>query len=292
MSQQPGGHSTGAAAAGGDAEGNTVPTAGVEGDAIAGGEAGWGEGGGDGGGGEGCGGVGGGDDGGGGESCGGVGGGGDGGGEGDAAAGGEGGDTVARVQTGIVRVVMLLRRPAMEMPAGSSPTGLPPCTKANMKSSFAPMAHWQQGSPSSSPFDWPSPSVSASHRAVVQASPADLKAQRKARSNPPWPVICPFAYPLGTCMREGRCRRMSICRLRRQILGPASAGVGSPWPGSSQTPQRVPSAAQRRRRSLSAFLPARRRLRLLTSLDRNIQPIYNSERKYCNKFPFFFFFFF
>eukprot|EP00962_Isochrysis_galbana_P029106 scaffold9276_cov112-Isochrysis_galbana.AAC.3 len=110
-------------------------------------------------------------------------GGGEAGGEGGGGAGGESGGgekSMTRVQSGIVRVVMLELRPAMEMPAGSDETGSPPCAKPTSAASSAPILHTQHGSPSSRPLLWPSPSVSISHSSLLQTSPASRKDQRKA----------------------------------------------------------------------------------------------------------------
>jgi hypothetical protein len=47
------------------------------------------------------------------------------------------------------------------------------------------VVHTQQGSPSSRPLDLPSPSESASHKALVQLRPADANAEPKAFLPPP-----------------------------------------------------------------------------------------------------------
>jgi hypothetical protein len=82
-----------------------------------------------------------------------------------------GGASTARVQSGIVRVVMLALTPAMEMPAASCKTDRWLFVKPISVDSSAPMDHTQHGSPSSRPLLWPSPSVSISHSALVQTSP-------------------------------------------------------------------------------------------------------------------------
>lgn len=62
-----------------------------------------------------------------------------------------------------------------------------------------PSAHSQQGSPSSRPLDWPSPSLSATHRAVVHMRPAPLNAIPNAFLGPP-PALAMWPTPgwLGT----------------------------------------------------------------------------------------------
>ena len=66
------------------------------------------------------------------------------------------------------------------------------CEIPVVRDGVAPVVHTQFGSPSSSPFVNPSPSVSAWHSAVVQERPAAAKAFPKSlRAPPPPDDVCP-----------------------------------------------------------------------------------------------------
>ena len=117
---------------------------------------------------------------------------------------------------GMARLVRLLPLPASEMSAFENPR--------SADWSAVDVVQRQHGSPSSSPLDWPSPSVSAWQSALVQVKEAARNALVNL-SPLAWPVDSPRASPLGTRAMYSRRAEAGVAASARRSSAEAGAGL-------------------------------------------------------------------
>lgn len=99
----------------------------------------------------------------------------------------------------------------------------PGCEAAG-KRGVCPGDHTQQGSPSSSPLDIPSPSLSARHRARVHLRPSALKARPKVfRPPPPAHDVCPTPLQMPALQPEAPGGQGTAFPFGKRTLKPGSA---------------------------------------------------------------------
>jgi len=120
------------------------------------------------------------------------------------------------VHEGMARLVRLLPLPASEMSAFENPR--------SADWSAVDVVQRQHGSPSSSPLDWPSPSVSAWQSALVQVKEAARNALVNL-SPLAWPVDSPRASPLGTRAMYSRRAEAGVAASARRSSAEAGAGL-------------------------------------------------------------------
>jgi len=116
----------------------------------------------------------------------------------------------------MARLVRLLTLPASEMSAFENPR--------SADWSAVEVVQRQHGSPSSSPLDWPSPSVSAWQSALVQANEAAWNALANL-SRLAWPVFSPRTSPLGTRAMYSRRAEAGVAASARRRSAEAGAGL-------------------------------------------------------------------